>query len=113
MREISTNRVYQFHHDRSSNSILTLSFSRGSAPDPGESDSDPEPKDANPIENEREAGDDLEPASNPDSSLISTRSSRASRPFCIPDYEYQLPLFEVSLASVHAPLCANASRAPR
>ena len=116
VRELSTNRVYQIHHDRASNPLLTPSFDRGPASDPIDSDPDLEPKDANPIENEREPGENLEPASNPDNSLIRTRSGRVSRPHRDPDYEYQLPLIEVSLASSQSasshtnPSCSNASR---
>ena len=114
MRELSTNRVYQIHHDRASNPLLTPSFNRAPASDPIDSNPDPEPKDANPIENEREPGEDLEPASNPDNALIRTRSGRVSRPYRDPDHEYQLPLIEVSLVPLHnspsALLHANPSR---
>ena len=119
VRELSTNRIYQIHHDRDSNPLLTPSFDRGPASDPIDSDPDPEPKDANPIENERAPGLNLEPASNPDNALIRTRSGRVSRPRRDPDYEYQLPLIEVPLvpscysqsASSHTnPPRSNASR---
>ena len=116
VRELSTNRVYQIHHDRASNPLLTPSFDRGPASDPIDSDPDPEPKDANPIENEREPGENLEPASNPDNSLIRTRSGEFRVRIVILTMSINLPLIEVSLvpsqsASSHTnPSRSNASR---
>ena len=90
VREHSTNRVYNIHHDRASNPVWVPTTGPGLAPPVVETD-------ANPVENEKETIENSQPARNAEEALIRTRSGRAVRQRRDSDYEYQFPLIEFSL----------------
>ena len=97
VREHSTNRVYNIHHDRASNPVWVSTTGPGLAPQVVDTD-------ANPAENEREIIEDSQPARKPEELLIRTRSGRVVRQRRDSDFEYQFPLVEFSLvqSSLHA-----------
>ena len=99
VREHSTNRVYNIHHDRASNPVWVPTTGPGLAPQVVETD-------ANPVENEHETIENSQPARNAEEALIRTRSGRAVRQRRDSDYEYQFPLIEFSLFSRLCMQCA-------
>ena len=91
VREQSTGRVYNIHHDRASNPVWVPTTGPGLAPSAVETHS-------NPIENETEISENSQPARNPEELLIRTRSGRVVKQRYDSDYEYSFPIVQVSLA---------------
>ena len=81
VRELSTSREYNTHHDTLSNPLFSGKKN--------ESELEPEHKpNANPEENLKEPEEDAEPVGDPEKALIYTRSGRVVRPRRNNDFDY-------------------------
>ncbi len=81
VRELSTGREYNTHHDRRSNPLFSGKK--------GESELEPEHEpNANPEENLKEPEEDAEPVGDPEEPLMRTRSGRVVRPRRNKDFDY-------------------------
>ena len=102
VRELSTGREYNTHHDRLSNPLFSHQTRVPEAQPEHE-------RNANPSENPQEPEGESEPRGNPEEALIRTRSGRVVRPPRRSDFDYSFVLPQPRVLCTPARTCTSAS----
>ncbi len=102
LRELSTGREYNTHHDRLFNPLFS------SQKDLYETVPEHEPK-ANPEENLKEHEENSEPVGNPEKALMRTRSCRVVRPRRDRNFDYTEVLLQFGFIPISNTTCSSTS----